>query len=137
MPLRLRPQIQALLRRQLSHQQIYRRHLDTAYAHSQQASGGRDQIRNEFSAAGIFPQVVAQALHRSTMIMLAASGVAVTFVAAAVAEVAIPGLIFRKFQIPRLSIGAAFRANAPPGLAMQFLRTANQVLGTSTSDDPS
>ena len=96
------------------------------------APGGHDHVRSAFLSAGIRPNIGIRAQRRSTMIILAASGAGVTFVPAAVAStVSLPGVAFRPFVSEPLTIAAAFRANDPPGLAMQFLRTAHDMLETS------
>jgi DNA-binding transcriptional LysR family regulator len=102
-------------------------------AHPQLAPGGHDHVRTAFLSAGISPRVAVHALRRSTMIMLAASGVGITFVPTAVARVSLPGLSFRPFTAGRMTISAAYRAENPPGLAMQFFRIAQKVLRSPTA----
>src|SRR5581483_10212603 len=103
--------------------------MDLILTHSQLAAGGHDHIRDAFRAAGMVPHISAQAVRRTTRIMLVASGLGATFVPASLASTSITGVVMRPFATPGITIAAAYRAQDPPGSAMRFLRIAREVLG--------
>ena len=103
--------------------------VDLIVAHSQLAPGGHDYIRDVFRASDMVPRISAQALRRSTRIMLVAAGLGATFVPASLTSTSIAGVVMRPFTAPGITIAAAYRAEDPPGSAMRFLRIAREIVG--------
>ena len=99
-------------------------------AHSDLAPSGHEQVREAFRAAGVAPKIVVRALRQATMLMLVATGAGATFVPASVAGKKIAGIVTRPFLAEALITMAAYRADNPPGLAMQFLRIAKEFVET-------
>ncbi len=105
-------------------------HADLILAHADFAPNGHEQVRDAFRAAGITPRVVVRARRLTTMLMLVATGTGATFVPASVAAKQIAGVVTRPFVAEALIMMAAYRAENPPGLAMQFLRIAREIIET-------
>ena len=80
-------------------------------------AGGHDLIERAFEKAGITPNVRFRALRRSTMLILASSGVASTFVPPTVAAMNLPGTASVPFDAPALHVVAlSLWERTPPGL---------------------
>jgi DNA-binding transcriptional LysR family regulator len=90
--------------------------------------GAHEQIRKAFQAGHIAPRVVVQALRRSAILFMVAAGTGVSFAPASFSAALIPGTIARPLAVDPLTVSAAYRALDPPGLALQFLRAAKEVL---------
>jgi DNA-binding transcriptional LysR family regulator len=91
--------------------------------------GAHEQIRAAFQVADAAPEINVLALRRSIMLFLAAAGAGVTFIPASFAGALVPGTVARSLAIEPLTVSAAYRANNPPGMAMQFLRAAKESFG--------
>ena len=96
-------------------------------AHPELGPTGHDRIKEAFRAAEITPIISAFALRRTTMLYLVAAGQGVTFLPGSLATISTPGVVMRPFAAEPMTIAAAYRAD-PPGLAMQFLRIAQDAL---------
>lgn len=113
---------------------------DLMLAHPDFAPSAHEQVRAAFQAAGVKPRIVVRALRRATMMMLVAAGTGATFVPASVAARQSTGIVMRPFVAEPITLMAAYRAEDPAGLAMQFLRIAKHVLKTDplvVTRDPS
>ena len=101
-------------------------------AHPELGPTGHDRINEAFRAAEITPRIAAFALRRTTMLYLVAAGRGVTFLPGSLAMSSTRGVVMRPFAAEPMTIAAAYRAD-PPGLAMQFLRIAQDALKDDAS----
>jgi hypothetical protein len=66
------------------------------------------------------------------MLYLVAAGRGATFLPGSLAMISTPGVVMRPFEAQPMTIAAAYRAD-PPGLAMRFLRIAQDALKDDAS----
>ncbi|MGJ7565440.1 LysR substrate-binding domain-containing protein [Variovorax sp. GB1R11] len=90
---------------------------------------GHESIRNQFMAAGITPKVGGLAVNRSTMLMLTAVGVGLTFVPRSMVSARLHRLpsmqlIFKPFVGPPMQIIGLVSSHDASRLAVQFLDAA-------------
>jgi DNA-binding transcriptional LysR family regulator len=105
--------------------------MDLILAHPELAVSGHEQVRDAFRAAGVTPRIVIRALRQATMLMLVAAGAGATFIPASLAAtLKISGVVARPFVADAMTMTAAYRADNPSGLAMQFLRIAQEIAAT-------
>ncbi|MFT3975772.1 MAG: LysR family transcriptional regulator [Sphingomonas bacterium] len=93
------------------------------------AYGDHGPIRELFMNAGIRPKVAALADTRSTLLMLTAAGVGITFVPSSLAVLGMKTNVMRPLEAPEMSVHACFHKNYPSGVALQFLRVVREVIG--------
>lgn len=62
------------------------------------------------------------------MLHLVGAGAGVTFLPYSLAAISTPGVVMRPFMAEPMTVAAVYRHD-PPGLAMQFLRIAREVMG--------
>ena len=93
----------------------------------------QQMVEAAFERAKIVPRVNVRAFRRSTMLFLVAAGAGVSFAPASFAGALPPGIVARPFDVEPLTVFAAYRANDPPGLAMQFLRVAKETAEPSAN----
>lgn len=99
-------------------------------AHPEFGPGYHQQTQALLASAGVQPRVVAQALHRQTMLALVQSGAGLMLVPGSFVDITIDGLRFERLQTdnPGLSVAAAFRNSDLPGVVAQFLRAARAAI---------
>lgn len=101
--------------------------VDLVLYRSAGAYGDHSPIRDLFTTAGVRPKIAALADTRSTLLMLTAAGVGITFVPASLAVLGMKTNILRPFEAPKMSVFACFHKNYPSGLALQFLRIMREL----------
>ena len=90
------------------------------------AYGDHEPIRELFANTGIQLQIAAQTDTRSTLLMLTAAGVGVTFVPSSLVT-RVKSIAMRRFQAPNIRVVARYHKNYPSGLALQFLRIVREM----------
>ncbi|ANB76535.1 hypothetical protein AYM40_30515 [Paraburkholderia phytofirmans OLGA172] len=99
---------------------------------------GHRYIWEAFEGAQVTPRIGALAVNRTTMLVLATTGIGVTFVPHTVIRVPISpkletSLHFRRFEAPPLQIGAVFSVSESPRAAIHFLQAIEETIRADPS----
>lgn len=102
-------------------------------------SHGHEYIRDAFRRHQVEPRVGALGINRTTMLMLTAAGMGLTFVPQAMVRVPASGdgvipLGFRLLDVPPLRICAAFVPHSPPRTALHFMQAIEATRGAGAPD---
>jgi DNA-binding transcriptional LysR family regulator len=95
----------------------------------QHNAGGHAVIEQAFEKAGVVPCVKLRAVRRSTMLILATSGVATTFVPPTVAAMRLPGTASVPFDAPALKVVALSRRSGTPAGVREFWEQLRDATG--------
>lgn len=98
----------------------------------QHDAGGHALIEQAFEKAGIVPCVKLRVVRRSTMLILATSGVAATFVPPTVAAMRLPGTASVPFDAPALRIVALSQGARTPAGVREFWEQLRDATGNFT-----
>lgn len=86
------------------------------------ATGVHDEVLQAFEKAGIKPRIIARALHRSTLMMLATAEIGVTFVPTSLKSLNIAAFDMIPFDCEPMQVAAVFKDSGANGNALQALR---------------
>lgn len=104
-------------------------------------SHGHEYIRDAFRHRQIEPRIGALGINRTTMLVLTAAGMGLTFVPQAMVRVPATGdglipLSFRPLDVPPLRICAAFALHSPPRTALHFVQAIEATRGDGSPGCP-